>query len=845
MQSLLIRKRKAPTEEDGSKDSNNNSLNSSNHSGSDVEFTEPFIRFTLVQDLSKASDTVVYKYCACRVLAFYVRIDSASLQFLWYDLISELRFVSKDAAEAAAEPVKWAAAYSRDLLFPGNKQRQLADIFEARQISRASRMYFETLIIHPLKIIFTFVQTPFPRTVRLTLRSTVMNVLTAFAGVEGMELKLKSFEVDDALESTKSLTSHVVNSAIEDIRSQMVNIGFSLTVIGSPASFYRNVGSGVKSFFYEPYQGAVQSPNDVFAGFGKGMRKGSSHLFKEVVSGAMTSTIGLVGTASKGISYLSGDAEFVRKREAKRLRRVNETTIIGSLSTGGQSVASGFASGVSGLVKRPVEGAITGGFSGFLHGIGMGLVGAAVKPLLGFADGVTSVASGIQNKVNKGLKVDRRRPARAFERSGNDDEDISSANRIVVPLNLESALAQDSIVERARGKGYTDNFISYLSTVAPDADSGEAASSHEDYIIVSELYLFWRSGRKLWGRMWSNISHVVLMDNHRVGVCLYFSSGDRQYQVTPIQCDSSVTAFRLYSILVGNKKLMGNPAIVLPVEYYNITKSAGKGGNSNMTSNGGLTNSSSSANNTQSHDILACFEPLAEDHFNRVICTGNGISLNGELDGYLFGSANGIKLREITGSAEDVIRRAEANLAKPIPLSVGQATPANSSSQPATNSVPPATKWRVLDERVWVVIWEWLCTHHGLNTARCNATVLINKSQSPFQINRMRMLYGKCVHLLGSLEHTGFDPSTRLLYPGGVVVVLCIAYAPSPIEVGHLKVLLKCSHGCKITIASTQSESSVEAGGGGKFELSLLEKTVSEIWSKYVIVISSNWIARE
>jgi hypothetical protein len=32
----------------------------------------------------------------------------------------------------------------------------------------------------------------------------------------------------------------------------------------------------------------------------------------------MTSTVAFVGTASKGISYLSGDSEFIRNRELKR-----------------------------------------------------------------------------------------------------------------------------------------------------------------------------------------------------------------------------------------------------------------------------------------------------------------------------------------------------------------------------------------------------------------------------------------------------------------------------------------------------------------------------------------------
>ena len=53
----------------------------------------------------------------------------------------------------------------------------------------------------------------------------------------------------------------------------------SLTVLGSPMGFARKIGSGVKSFFYEPYQGAVLGPQDFVVGLGRG----TSHLFANVV----------------------------------------------------------------------------------------------------------------------------------------------------------------------------------------------------------------------------------------------------------------------------------------------------------------------------------------------------------------------------------------------------------------------------------------------------------------------------------------------------------------------------------------------------------------------------------
>ena len=70
----------------------------------------------------------------------------------------------------------------------------------------------------------------------------------------------------------------------------------------------------------------------------------------------MTSTAGIVGSASKGIGFLSGDAEYVRKRNLKNQQdRASRGGIMDGIIDGGENVVSGFASGVSGLVTKPYE----------------------------------------------------------------------------------------------------------------------------------------------------------------------------------------------------------------------------------------------------------------------------------------------------------------------------------------------------------------------------------------------------------------------------------------------------------------------------------------------------------
>ena len=75
----------------------------------------------------------------------------------------------------------------------------------------------------------------------------------------------------------------------------------------------------------------------------------------------------------------------------------------------------------------------------------------------------------------------------------------------------------------------------------------------------------------------------------------------------------------------------------------------------------------------------------------------------------------------------------------------------------------------------------------------------------------------------------------RVIMPGGNALVFLWAFSPSPIEIGHLKACISTA-AFAATVASTQRESHCEARGG--FTVGFLEKSVSDWWSKYVILVT-------
>merc|ERR1711871_1325453 len=108
------------------------------------------------------------------------------------------------------------------------------------------------------------------------------------------------------------------------------------------------------------------------------------------------------------------------------------------LIDGGDSIVSGVSSGLSGLVTRPVEEAQKSGAKGFIKGMGLGILGAVVKPIMGVTDAVTGVATGIGNQVTNETIAVQVRPVRVMLRSRNDSRVL-----VIGPMNVQAADAQE------------------------------------------------------------------------------------------------------------------------------------------------------------------------------------------------------------------------------------------------------------------------------------------------------------------------------------------------------------------------------------------------------------------
>jgi hypothetical protein len=165
-----------------------------------------------------------------------LELDSATLQLLQADLLTDLKYVEKDHTQALVSPERWIEDFNLRFMSPSDRMT-LVSVHRSRVCAQASQMYIEKLILHPMKLILTFVQTPFPRKSlnKATFQTTAFNFLTSLAGVDRMQLKLKSFEVEDVLESRSSLVGRIRHKTLQDLQSQLAQIAGNAYCISLPS----------------------------------------------------------------------------------------------------------------------------------------------------------------------------------------------------------------------------------------------------------------------------------------------------------------------------------------------------------------------------------------------------------------------------------------------------------------------------------------------------------------------------------------------------------------------------------------------------------------------------------
>jgi hypothetical protein len=272
-------------------------------------------------------------------------------------------------------------------------------------------MYFKVLVIYPIKLRVTYVASRLAvhNLQKFATVSRLLDRTGSLANVDSAPLNLNGLMLEHPFCSQPELVNRIWQHYTTACVKEMFKILGSIDILGSPISFFSNLGTGWYDFFHEPARGLISSPED----FGKGLQKGTKSLVKKSLYGVFNSTSKITGSLGSGMTALAADDDFARQREhAIRPRDATE-----GLTHGVKHLGRALVGGVTGIITEPVKGA-KHGLPGFLKGMRRGIQNVGLKPVIGIVDFIAITSVGVRNTARRGdelldLRM-RLRPPRYF-----------------------------------------------------------------------------------------------------------------------------------------------------------------------------------------------------------------------------------------------------------------------------------------------------------------------------------------------------------------------------------------------------------------------------------------------
>ena len=597
-----------------------------------------------------------------------------------------------------------------------------------------------------------------------------------------------SFVVGHVFEAPHALLRIVATHYSSQLTKQVFGILGSLAILGAPADFISNVGSGVRDFFYEPIQGAVHGPRQ----FIEGLEAGTQSLARGVFVGVVRGAANVTEAVNSNLAGLTADYNFMDERKAqKRMltdamsRNASRRSFGDSLNLAAASVARGVKSGALGIVEQPSLYASKHGPVGFLKGVGKAVVGAFVKPVVGLGDGAVLVMNHMSDATSK---------KQVFSK---------------IPKRLRRALPSRSFDKRnfVRLEPYDERAAKAQKIVTGGASVEEVYIGHVNIashlIIVSEkcLWAIDRRSKDQWCVTWSEISHFGVRDRS-VRIVVFSQNG-----------------LRTYAFQVESSRQLAKIQDLLSMQVGKMVRDHGQPTTSFMRRR--------VLRCSCIHHTLLSQANASELNVSLVYNETTSLSrqripgIRARQSNYVFGSCNNTRKR-LEGSVKDEIDLVE-----------------QSHSRIRKMDSSSSTYFRTLDEEAWSLVSSFGYLFSGLSSRRCVVASIINGTGRPLQIKSTKLVEGGS--LCYALATKEFDTEQGILRAGGVIVFFGWGVVPNFLQPGSVFMNIE-TNGFTCDLAD-QKDSSTCATAMPGYQVGFLEKSYDNggggWWAKYWLLVES------
>lgn len=296
------------------------------------------------------------------------------------------------------------------------------------------------------------------RTAMAVVRGVFKSIIVdALLRLDGASLNLAGVSLNNHMSSSQQLMAFLAAHYLSSLRENMPALLGSLAAFGNPLGLIRGIGDGVSDFVSEPVKGLKRSVEELDPVYVvDGVARGTESLARHTVGGIADSASMLTETLSKNMAVLTLDRKYAQRRDIARSNQNEDLNFVEGIESGVAQLLRGVFEGVAGVVQAPIRGAEKNGLEGFAKGIGKGLLGLLVKPMIGLSDAATDVMIGVRGSVDAGRQSSRgvhRMPQLRPRRT------MYGKDRTLRVYSLADAAAS-TLMHRTKLSG--DNYLSHL-----------------------------------------------------------------------------------------------------------------------------------------------------------------------------------------------------------------------------------------------------------------------------------------------------------------------------------------------------------------------------------------------
>jgi hypothetical protein len=216
-----------------------------------LDYIEPLVHMSAVRRLQPKSASLAFRYVAIRILDIEIYLDRRTAE----NIASFIQPLGEAQEDQHHDPKAWIADVTRRMAHVYKKEnyRTSADVDAIASTANWGRIYIEQLHLHPVRIGLTFTQEWMEWTPGAE-GMMIFQFIRGMASIANAPLKFTSFVVGNVFESPQALARIVATHYSSQLTKQIFGILGSLAILGAPADFISNVGTGVRDFLLRTYQ---------------------------------------------------------------------------------------------------------------------------------------------------------------------------------------------------------------------------------------------------------------------------------------------------------------------------------------------------------------------------------------------------------------------------------------------------------------------------------------------------------------------------------------------------------------------------------------------------------------